>query len=63
MKITNILCEQKKDDCFAFSAGYCMILTDTLFNGPCPFYKTPDTLEGERIKAITRLRKINKEME
>lgn len=35
----DVLCKQKLSDCCANKGGYCIALTDTEFNRPCPFYK------------------------
>lgn len=38
--VNSPLCEQKKDHCFAYESGHCVILTNTTFKKPCPFFKT-----------------------
>ncbi len=38
--INSPLCEQKKDNCFAFEQGHCVCLTNTEFKKSCPFFKT-----------------------
>ncbi len=43
------MCDQKMDDCFAYVAGGCRLLSNTRFQKPCPFYKSgKDYAEGLR---------------
>lgn len=49
----------RKDTCFANENGRCVVLTDTKFNGDCPFYKErwAKKLEDMRCQNRTILRK------
>lgn len=47
------LCPNKKP-CFAKVKGRCVVLSQTYLSGECPFYKTPEKFEDDRIKAEIR---------
>lgn len=40
-------CRYKREDCFAYEYGMCAVLQDTIFSGPCPFYKSQEQYEKE----------------
>ena len=49
-------CSQQKFDCFAYGRnGFCMALTDTNFEGECPFYKTSQKRKREHLEAMHKL--------
>lgn len=39
-------CENSHPDCFAFLFGKCICLSDTSFEGDCPFYKDRRKWDG-----------------
>lgn len=40
------ICEQKRNDCNRNHDGKCVLLSDTHFNKPCPFYKKREEKDG-----------------
>ena len=44
-----------RTDCFACENGLCRVLTSNNFYRECPFYKTREQLEEERIVCRKRL--------
>ena len=40
-------CPDERGDCFASAYGSCAVLTDTRFEGLCPFYKSKEQYEKE----------------
>ena len=52
-------CKDKhRKDCFACKNGLCLILNNTTFNRPCPFFKTEQEAEESTAKAMQRAKKL-----
>lgn len=47
-KTEHPLCKQKRRDCNRNDGGVCVVLQDTSFNKPCPFYKKREAKEGKK---------------
>ena len=45
-KTENPPCEQERKDCNRYHDGLCVLLCDTHFKKPCPFYKKKE--EGKK---------------
>lgn len=55
------VCQQDKVDCFAFGIyGKCKACRETVFDKPCPFYKTYAQVRTEREATMTRLQGLKR---
>lgn len=50
--------DKRKRDCFACVNGVCLILNNTTFKRPCPFFKTDQEAEASSAKAMQRAKKL-----
>ena len=55
------ICYEVKQDCTMYWYGVCRLLTSTHFRrGKCPFYKSWEQAEKDRIKTERRLAELRK---
>ena len=54
-------CLKGRTDCFGYGiGGVCKVVTDTRFNGPCPFFKTTKQRAEEHAQTLDKLEREGK---